>query len=700
MLGMIATMVRRRRIAFAACALGVPLLVFLALQQLTPLYTAQADVLYEPGGYAMRELQSILRSDAPTDAAIASQIEIVRSLGMAEKLLDRFGLDRSPEFNPALRHPSWPKRVLAAAMTALAGAPDPRSDRQVTAANVQHAIEAKPVKTSRVMSLGFTASDPRLAAEAANALAQLYVGEQVGLKADAVRRANAWLESRATELRAEVAAAEARIAAFREQSGLVQGVQGGLATERVSRAAADLMQARNELSGAEARAAASRRGGGGPPQAVIAPNVVALRAQRDQLGAQLAAASARLGPSHPSVAALRQQIADLGQASRTEAGRVAAAMGADAGVARARVETLQRNEETSRAEVARAAQAQLTLDGMLRDAEAARSLLRALLERAQQTVGQAAIETEDARVISRAVPGQRPSFPRTLLILPGSLALGVFLGLALAYVLEAGDESVRSGDAVRSAFSVPCLALVPELRVRPRRRIEDHILEKPLSPFSEQIRALRTGLWPGESSGGRVVAITAARPGEGKTTIAVALGRLAALNGERAIVLDCDVRQPTFGRMMQADAALGLTDCLLGQATADEIIRTDEATGLDYIPAGSPELNSLALFQSQAMVRLLDALRAQYRLVILDAPPAGVMADARVLAAAADATVMCVRWSETPRQVVENAIAALRDARAELAGIALTRVDVRAHGRAGFADSDVYQARYGGYFRA
>jgi succinoglycan biosynthesis transport protein ExoP len=275
---------------------------------------------------------------------------------------------------------------------------------------------------------------------------------------------------------------------------------------------------------------------------------------------------------------------------------------------------------------------------------------------------------------------------------------GVCFGLLLVYLLEAGDESFPSGDAVRQALALPCLALVPELRSGRRRRVEDHVVDTPLSPFSEQIRALRAGLWAGGERG-RVIAITAARPAEGKTTVAIALGRLAALNGERAIVLDCDIRQPSFGRLMQADSGLGVTDCLLGHVSVEQAIRTDALTGLAYMPAGSAEANSLALFQSAAMGALLDGLRASYGLVILDAPPAFAMADARVIARAADATVLCVRWRDTPRRVVLHALEILRDARAELAGVALTRVNVRAHGRAGYADSEVYQARYGGYFR-
>jgi polysaccharide biosynthesis transport protein len=196
-----------------------------------------------------------------------------------------------------------------------------------------------------------------------------------------------------------------------------------------------------------------------------------------------------------------------------------------------------------------------------------------------------------------------------------------------------------------------------------------------------------------------VIAITAARPSEGKTTIAIALGRSAALGGERVIVLDCDARQPSFGRLMQADGGLGIADCLLGHAELADVIQKDPLTGMDFIPAGSAEANSNALFRSEAMGKALERLRQDYELILLDAPPAVAMADARIIARTADATLLCVRWHDTPRSVVRTSLDLLEETRANVVGVAMTRVDVRAHGRSGFADAEVYHSRYGGYFR-
>ena len=161
--------------------------------------------------------------------------------------------------------------------------------------------------------------------------------------------------------------------------------------------------------------------------------------------------------------------------------------------------------------------------------------------------------------------------------------------------------------------------------------IDEYAARKPRSPLAEQFRALRAGLWLGPNQP-RIIAITSARPAEGKTTVTLALGRLAAMNGERVIVLDCDLRQPSFDRRMHIEAEPGLVDCLQDRATLAEVTHRDTLTGMDTIPAGKAGYDALGLVMSATMARLLQTLRQDYDLVLLDAPPAQAVTDARVVA--------------------------------------------------------------------
>ncbi|MDA8248314.1 MAG: polysaccharide biosynthesis tyrosine autokinase [Rhodospirillales bacterium] len=719
-LAMTISAVRRRKLPLIVCAVAIPLIAFVALKQVTPRYTSEGSVIYEPSQYAAQELQSILHEDPMTDAVMASQAEIVRSLSVASRLVDRYHLTDVPEFNYTLRPPSLLSRIGHAAQHLLYAVfdpvspslaavfaapvpkvpPSPQEVRHSVDQAVQDAINVEALRQSHVLSVKFTSENRQLAADAVNTIMDLYITDQLAAKFQAVRSASQWLETRAQELRKEVQGTEDKIAAYKAHTGLFQGVQAGLDTEQISRMTTDLVTAQNELAQAESRLDAARGRQGASAQAAVAPNVVQARVQMDTLNAQLQSLLTRLGPNHPDVVSLRNQLRELQRAVGSEIGRTVAAADNDVRANRAKVAALQADLKAAQLQVDKNNQAMIPLNAMQRDADAARTLLQAVLTRVQTTAQQSAIEKPDARVISEALPPAEPSFPKTKILLPAAVVFGVVFGLLIVYLLELADSTFRSGDDVRAVLGLPCFSLIPAVRPRllGRIRMEDYVVRKPLSPFSEQIRALRAGLWL-DSVHPKIVAITAARPAEAKTTTAMALGRSSAMNGERVLVLDCDVRQPSFGRLMRAEHSRGIVDYLLGQATLDEIVRRDRLTAMDYIPAGTSKANSLGLFMSDAMSEALDRLRRDYDLVLLDAPPVFAMTDARIISRIADATLLCVRWRETPRSVVSRSLDLLDEADARVIGVSLTRVDPRAHVRSGHSDAEVYHPRYGGYYR-
>ena len=566
---------------------------------------------------------------------------------------------------------------------------------------MQQATTATTIRGSHVITVTFTSQDRVLAAAAVNMVMDVYIKDQLAAKYRAVRKANDWLEARVAELRETARGDEDRIAAYRASHGMIQGMHAGLDAEQVSHLNEGLMSARADLAAAEARLDAARGRTGAAAQAAIAPSVVQLRAQSDGLRAQLQSLDTRLGPNHPDVIALRRQIADTDRAVASEIARVVAATAAEAHAAGERVATL----EAGMKDVApgggpqRRRHRSRSMPCSARPTPCAPCCRRCWAASSRPRSRPPSSPPTRTRSRSRCRP-KRPARPRVARVMAGAGAFGLLFGLLLVYVAEVTDRSLRGGAEVRAALGLPCFALIPEIPPRRlgRMPVAAYAAMKPLSQFAEQLRALRAGLWIGGHRP-RIVAVTAASPAEGKTSVTLALARVAALAGERVCALDCDVRQPSFGRLLQADGELGLTDLLAGHATDEQVIRQDLLSGMRYIAAGSPEANAFSLFMSEAMARLLQRLREEFDLVLLDAPPAQAMTDTRVIAGIADATLLCVRWRSTPIGVAEHAVALLGEAGANVVGVALTRVDARVHLRSGSADAEVYHPRYGGYFR-
>ena len=694
---------RRHLIAWLTVTLLVPVAGIVALHRVTPIYTASGMLIYEPNAYKAQAMQSVLRQDPANEATMASQAELLQSLHIAEKLAERGGLDRNPEFNPAMRPPSRLARLFGASP------PDPPpdtlgptldKDRDAMLLAVQAALHAKPVHISRVLEVTFTARDPLVAAAAVNNAMDVYIKDQYGKKARAVRRATEQLRRRAAELRKETQRHEDAIAAYRARLGIFQGMHAGLDTESVTHLSENLVRARTDLADADARLDAARGKAGAEAQAAVAPSVVQLRAQQEQVAAQAQLRQARLGPNHPESKALGRQAEAARRIVAAEVARVVASIDAERRAAKDRVTTLESNLRAAQAEAERTARAQVPLNAMQRDADAARAELQAVLRQIQDTAQKATVETAEAHEISQALPPLHPSWPPTGPLTAAACGAGAFLGFIAVYLLHLFDTSISSSADIRAVTSLPCFALLPEVgkRALGHLRIEDYLPRRPLTAFAEQVRGLRAALWLGAHRP-RVIAITAARPGEGKTVLTLSLGRSARLAGEAVLLIECDLRQPKFARIFGGDAFPGLADFLRGTVAMEDIAREDPMTGLSYIPAGKPGGDMVSLFLSDAMTRLLDAVRGHYGLILMDTPPVQAMSEARIVATLADAVVLCVRWRDTPRAVLRNAFELLRETHANVVGTVLTRLDPRAHVRSGSADAEVYRRRYRAYYK-
>ena len=700
---------RRHLRLFLGVAVVVPLSVWIAIAQTAPQYTATGALIYDPSEYKARELQSILHTDPTTEAVMASQAEILQSMKVAQRVADRGNLYANPQFNASLAPPSTARRAAAWLLARVGMASgrtgeepvygptlDPARDATVQA--VRAALHAAPVRFSRVMEVTFAADQPTVAAAAVNNAMDIYIKDQYAAKGSAIRHATRLLDERAKTLREEVRKAEDRNAAYRAEHRFAQGMHAGLDAERITHLNEDLIRARADLAAADSRVDSARGRNGAMEQAAIASSVVPLRTNLEQLAAQYESRKGRLGANHPEADAARRQADDARRAVNAEIARVVTAAEADRRAAVQRVAALERNLTDARREADAEAKAQIPLNAMQRDTEALRAELQAVLERIQQTAQQSSIEMSEAHEISLALPPRQPSWPRSGPMMGAGVAAGVLMGLLAVYLRHLIDATIRSGEDIRTLANLPCFALLPELTRRDLRntKIEDYAIRRPLTAFAEQVRAVRAGLWFG-SQRPRVVAITAARPDEGKSLLALSLARSAAMGGEKVLLIDCDIRRPALAHRLRADNSAGLSELLGGKASLTDVLHRDPSGGMHFIPAGKPAGDSFGLFMGPEMAQLLNDARDEYALIILDSPPVQAITEARVLAAVADAAVLCVRWRSTPRDVVRYSLELLEEAHAHVAGAVLTRVDPRAHVRSGYADAEVYHPRYKAY---
>jgi succinoglycan biosynthesis transport protein ExoP len=703
--------IRQRRKTLIAVITVIPLCAWFTLQRVTPLYTATGSLIYEPSSYKLRELESILRQDPTTEGMMASQAEILQSLHIAQKVAERGNLFNNPEFNNALRPPGHLQQAILTLRWLLGMETDAPADEPVygpvrdqtrdqTLLAVKDRLHAVPVHFSHVIDVTFIASDPFVAAAAVNNAMDTYIKDQYFAKHKLVEAATSLLQQEVGESRRQVRQLEERIATYRADHGMSQGMHAATDNEEITHLTEDLVKAQTERAAANARLDAARGKQGAEAQAAVAPSVVQIRTQLDQLTGQRQAQQGRLGSAHPDVQSFNRQLEDGKRALDAEIGRVVAATAADQHAATERVAALEALLSQAKTAAQSADKAQIPLNAMTRDLDAARGQLQSVLERIQQTAQQAVVESSEAHEISQAIAPEHPTSPHTATTMAGTIGASVFLGFVLVHILQLTDTTLQSGEQLRHLAGVPCLALLPQVarRALGSLSIHDYVIRRPLTMFAEQVRALRASLAL-DINHPQIVTITAARPAEGKSLLTLALGRSAQLGGERVLIIECDLRQGAFQHRLGGHPTPGLTDVLRGELDWREALQDDPLTGMKFIAGGKPGDDVLGLFLSGEIRRILAEAREDYDLILLDAPPVEAMTEARVAAVLADATLLCVRWRSTQSKTMMHALELLRDVHANIIGTVLTRVDPRVHVRSGYADAGVYHRRYKPYFR-
>jgi polysaccharide biosynthesis transport protein len=708
--------------------------------RLTPEYTATTQVLVGIQQVKIGKIEELLsdmkNGNTGPDEAIATEMGVIKSRGLAEKTIDKLHLENDPEFNPALRPPSFFSRLLAAQhiipqswITALSPAPTPAkpgADMTMIINNFEDKLKVSNDGKSRIIDISFESVNPVTAAEVANTLADAYIVARLDAKFEATKRANLWLADRLNSLREEVQVSEDRVEKFRAANGLLQaqtsatpdGQGQTLTSQQMAQVSADAITAHTKYLEAQSRLAQLQRSGvtrgGRATDAAIkndnilevlqSPVIQSLRAQEAAAQARAADLSAQFGDRYPKVINVHAEIAEIRAKIQTEVDRIIDSLKNEVATQQAREQSLNAMLARMKADAAQNDIAAVQLNDLQRQAQADRTLYQNFLNQYKETQSQDSFQQPDANIISPGAVPLMPSFPQKTVLLLLSALTGLLVGVMMALICENLDVAIRSMDQVRSHLKAHPLGMVPALagiRRAVGNRPEHEVIDRPLSAYTEAIRGVHTNLMLADvDQRPRVVLVTSALPGEGKSTMAMSLAQMVARSGQRVIVIDGDLRRPAVHRLAGVAHKPGLIEWLINRNALEEVIYSTGAGGVDVIPAGDQPQVPPNLLSSDRFRQLLRGLMERYDMVILDSAPVLAVSDTRVLATLAEQTLFVVRWASTSHKVAASAMRQLMEAGARVAGVALMAVDVKAHAKdAGFTDSVLYTGRMRTYYR-
>jgi polysaccharide biosynthesis transport protein len=694
------------------------------LRVATPTYTAHAKVLFGNPKAQFVQQQSLLAETSVDVAQIESQIEILKSKAIADSVIDQLKLAEDPDFRAP--GPSWRSRVKTWLGAPLPSSQPDTADRLIE--EFEKRFTAERLGHSTVIEITFSASSADRAAEIANTIATTYINEQLSAKLEANRAASAWLHDRLKELGNQALSAERSVNEFKSENNIVAASGKLMDEEQVADLNNRLVAARAQTSEAAARI--------GRLQAVLTANstdsgsissidasgsdvlnspiINSLRQQYFEFARKEFEWSARFGKDHIAVVNIRTEMKAIRASILDEVRRLAEIGRNDLVMAKQRQQEIESQLARAVSQSHTAKSAELTMRELENNAKGYRNLYESFLQRYMGSVQQESFPISEGRLISPAAPPQSKSKPKTGLILALGVFGGIALGAALGFLRDIMDRVFRTSAQIEATLQLPCLSLVPLLKASEQRKIAratakaEKMLARasatidkdcgsrnlsrkpaiywaattiPLSRFAESIRSVKVAIdLNSVRDSNKVIGITSALPGEGKSTIAFSLAQIIAHPGKRTIVVDCDLRNPSLSTNLAPNATAGLIDVLSGARCLEEAVWTDPKTGLVFLPAtvrGPLSYSSEVLSGAQTK-KLFDQLRAAYDYVVVDLPPLAPIVDVRATTPLIDCFILVVEWGRTGTDVVQHALRTAPNVYEAVVGSVLNKADMKA----------------------
>lgn len=703
--------VARNKWRILALVVLVGVLAHLYSLTLPPVFRGTATVMVEgsrprtsANGVSMEDLY--VAYNGTTRDYYLTQFEIIKSRDFAEKLVRVMGLTRHPEFDPRQAVKPWyadlvslPAWLTPGSRSANAPAPSDRDLEEGVVSAVMGRTSLQPVRNTQLVKVSFDARDPELAARIPNTLATIYIVADLESRVETARRSVDYLSQQARDLKDKVQESERALQQYREREKIVdaKGVSMAGASRQLEDLTTSLVEARRKRADLEAlykqvNAASQTRSGESLENLPIIlkhPAVQRSKEIESEAERRLSDASKRYGPEHPRLVAAQADYKIAQENLKKQVNAVIGSVSKDYELAQANEAAIEQALARSKGDIQAHNRKEFELQSLEREVASNRQLYESFMQRSKETRA-GDMPYAIARIIDEARPPKGPYGPNKRLIVGLSVLAALLAGVSLALLVERLNNQVKSTHEVEGKLGVRALGVLPLTNPEGGMPLERMFRESNQNAFSEAIRTIRSSvLLSGLQSPRKVVLLTSSIPDEGKTCLATNLS-FAFAQVKKTLLIEADMRRPKLGGVLGDDGSRpGLSELVAGTANAGRCIFEIAGSNLHVMLAGQVPPNPLELISSPQFAAVMEKLKEQYEIIVIDSPPVQLVSDAVMLAQMATSVLFVVRADSTPYPVARHALNRLHRADAPVLGAVLNRIDLE--------KADAYYGEYSGY---
>ncbi len=705
--------------------LGITSFVFVlsAIQVFTttPLYRANALIQVDPAEPKVLPYQEVTASgftDKTSQEYLVTQVNRLRTRRLATRVVRHLGLEDDVAFNRPISggilsdvvkgtlstvRALVPSSAPAAGVEAAEGAPAPEEaeageDRvpRLLVDKFQSGLRVSVVRDTRLLEVGFISADPRLSANISNALIDEFIEIQFETQFDATSKAVEFLRRQLDEIKAKMQESETQLVRYAQENGILDlDERTDLNLSRLASLNAELSRIEASLAVESAQQEAIRDATVDDFPAMLETLLIQdLESRLDELRRELAGLQAQFGPRWPAVRSVEDKIAALGGQLREEKQRAITEARRDYRTSLDEYRSLSEALDRQRRVVEDLSEDTIQYNFLEREVETNRQLYDGLLQRLKEAGVLAGLRSSNIQVVDEAMPPLGAAVPQKSVALGLALVLGLLLGVGVAVVIEALDNTLKTQEEIGQYLHLPALGAIPTLEgpvgaeglistaregaSEEEPRVAVGLARPEQARVLEAYRSLRTSLLLSHSGQPpQIIQVTSALAGEGKTTTAVNTAMVLARTGARTLVVDLDLRKPEMAQLFGVSRQQGMTTYLTGGSNLSSQIRETSVPNLFFLPSGPTAPNPPELIGSERMGTALGLLREYFTYIVIDTPPAVELTDPLVLAPRVDGVLLVARSRKSPRPATRRAAENLQRVGGKILGVVLNDLDVR-----------------------
>jgi polysaccharide biosynthesis transport protein len=654
----------------------------------TPIYRATTVVQIDRETLKVVDFQDMNPNESSGADFYQTQYELLKSRSLAERVVDQLGLANQQQVLQAREQGllDWVLNLLNGDTAKNAPAAAQQDEKQLEAKRKSNAVNmlsqltVEPIRNSRLVKVSYDSADPQMAAKVANAVVQNFINVNMERKFETTSYAKSFLEERIAQVKERLEFAERAMLEYGRDNEIVTlGGQGGGTTvsrnlEGFNAALADAKQERIKAESLYRQLQSAHSGD--LPQVLDSGIIRSLRENRVRLESEYQDKLSTYRAAHPSMQELDARIKEIDTQVKKERRVVAESIRATFEAAKAHESMIMEQFVAAKGDVIKLQTAEIQYNILKRDADTHRELYDGLLQRYREVGVGGGIGANNISVVDSADIPKSPYKPDIKLNLLIALMLGLVGGVGIAFLFEHLDDTFKSASDIEDMLGLPVFGLIPhDEQMQKGSNIIDISIDSPRSAIVEAYRSVRTALqFAGENGAPQLIAITSAEKGESKTTSSVGLAIQFAQLGQRVLIIDADLRNPSVHKTFGGTNHLGLTNILSGAESPVDVTHNTAVKNLYYIASGPLPPNPAELLASNRMLELIELARNKFDYIVIDSPPILGLADVLVIANLADALILQIHAGSTRRSSVQQALKRITNVRIRPLGCMLTRI--------------------------